>query len=257
MNKTNYKNSKEKEKSLLMGLGERYRDIALEKKKQLKINRKRNIKLLKTIGLNKKISKQLAIILERSGCTLEEQRIIIKHFKRLLIDFKRDLHSNLELGKINLNRLPYSLRKLIIALIVLKAEIAHLFRLNQERQRKIYEKNNISKNSIDDYFNLEKTDLNLDNHELYRMGVSLSKGNYEGPRDFKKEEKQNDFSEKKMNFDFNITKKTKNKTDEKQQNEKQYYTQQMYIESGNNISKNNFSNKNEQYNEQEKNINKQ
>ena len=233
-----------KENCLLIGLDGRRRERSLDEKRQIRLVRKQNIKSLRAIGLNKKIAGELTSILERSGCSLQEQRIIMKHFKKLLIDFKRDLHGNLELGRINLNRLPLSLRRLIIALIVLKAEIAHLFRLNQEKQRAIREKNNTSNISISDYgLGFYKDDLNLDNHKLYRAGVSLSKGNYEGMRDFSKEtkSKQNNFYKKKMNFNFDITKNTKNKTEERQRRTERYFGNRMDVDDWNDVNMNNFS----------------
>ena len=218
-------------------------NLALQKKKQIKLARRKTIKIMRKIGLDKGFAKKLALMLEKSGLSLDEQRVIMRQIKKLLLDFKRDMHNNLTLGRLNLHRLPISLRRFVIALIVLKAEIAHLFRLELEKQRVIREMNNLSRISVDDRnFGLETLDLNIDNHKTCRLGVSLSKGDYQGMRDFSQEtSNQNQTTNKSMNFEFNTTKDDRNQAERTQKNENKYYKQEQNVnEAGNTLTKSDF-----------------
>lgn len=211
---------------LSVGCDGRYRALVLQRKKQIKIERAKNIKVMRSIGINKTLARKIVFRLEQSGLSLSKQRAILKQIRRLLLDFKRDLFTLLNIDRSVFRSLPLWLKRKIIALLVLKAEIAHLFRLMLKRQREICRKNNLSRISIDDYALMHEHG-DLEYHKLYRMGVSLSKGNYEGLRG----DKNNDYSsdKKQMRFNFDTTKKTRNETDKRRQNGKNYCGQQKYI----------------------------
>ena len=191
-------------------------NLALQKK-----SRNRVIKIMRKIGLDKGFAGKIARLLEGSGLTLEQQRVISKQIKRILLDFKRGVHSRIDLRGIKLSQLPLSLRRFVIALIVLKAEIVNLFRLYLEGLAKIREKNNAIKLSIDDRsLKLNDFALNIDNHKSCSSGVSLSKGRYDGMMDifFKKDNRQ------KTTFkDTDINKCRRNKEQYKQSDKNKYY----------------------------------
>ena len=193
--------------------------------------------MIRSIGINRTLARKIVFRLEQSGLSLSRQRAILRQIRKLLLDFKRDLFTLLNLDRSVFRSLPLWLKRKIIALIVLKAESAHLFRLMLKRQREICRKNNLSRISVDDYA-LVREHGDLDYHKLYRMGVSLSKGSYEGLRG----DKSNDYSddEKQMRFDFDITKKTRNETDKRQQNGKNYCGQQKYIGRENSFNSDDF-----------------
>ena len=205
--------------------------LAMQRKKQIKLMRRRVIKIMRKIGLDKGFATKIALLLERSGLSLAEQKAIMKEIKRLLLDFQRDMFNNLDLGRLKLSRLPISLQRFIIALLVLKAEIAHLFRLELERQRVNREMNNLSRISMDSRdFDREIVDLNTDYHKLSRMGVALSKGDYQGNRNYAYEDSMtSDFQEEKpMYFDVDTNEDTRNQASEQNQDQQYYRTQQDF-----------------------------
>ena len=220
---------------LSLGCGGRCRELskklylALQRKKQIKLMRRQVIKIMRKIGLDKGFAIKIALLLERSGLSLAEQKAIMKEIKRLLLDFQRDMFNNLDLGRLKLSRLPISLQRFIIALLVLKAEIAHLFRLELEKQRVIREKNNSSHLSMDSRnVGMNTIDLNINHHELSRMGVALSKGDYQGNRNFAHEDMSlNDSREERhMHFDVDTNEYTRNQ--EKAKDQQYYRTQQDF-----------------------------
>ena len=240
-----------------IGCGKRCKELgrklylALQKKKQIKIARRRVIKVMRKIGLDKGFALKIALLLENSGLTLEEQKNILKHIKRLLLDFQRDLFTNLNLAGLNLNRLPLPLRRFILALLALKAEIVHLFRLELERQRVIREMNNLSKISMEDrnlYLNPSRLDLT--NHELSRMGIALSKGDYQGNRNFYDNSQESNFQENdeyneqesSIQFNFETNKDTRNQADEEWQKDWQYYDQEQSFNQTYKFNKDDFYN---------------
>lgn len=228
---------------LSIGCGGRCREksrqlnLALQKKKQLKVFRTKVIKIMRGIGLDKGFAKKIALLLEKSGLSLDEQREVAKNIKRLLLDFNRGLHNLLDLKGLKLSRLPLSLRRFIIALIVLKAEIANLYRLQLEGLEKMIKRNREPQLTNDDRkLYLQKMDLDLDNHKKFTMGISLTKGDWDGTRGMFTERNGRD-----INFENKTTKRERNCETNKQKNEKKYYQQEKnFNDKESEINKNDF-----------------
>ena len=217
---------------LSLGCGGRCRELskqlqlAIQRKQQIKIVRVRTAKIMKNIGLDKGLANKLSLLLSRSGLSLQEQRTITKCIKKLLLDFKRDLHNNLTLGKLNLNRLPLSLRRFVIALIVLKAEIAHLFRLELERQRVTREMNNLSRVSIEKRHHNAQQSYGTDHYELYSMGISMTPGDFDGTRGERRSSTPNQTREEKnVHMEFCISKQNRNQADFRYKSSTEYNQQ--------------------------------
>jgi len=220
--------------------------LSLQKKKQIKITHQRITKIMRKIGLDKGFAKKITLLLGRSNLSLDEQRKIAMQIRKILLNFSLDMFSNLDLCGLNLNKLPLSIRKFIIALMLLKAEIAHLFRLELEKKRRLaIEFSGLSKDRINHLNMLYDYGLNIDNHKYCRNGVSLSKGNYAGMRDFSCKTRKTNEREKKINFDFNITKHSRNEADKQQRNKQNYYNKKQNIQQKNDFNKDDFYKKND------------
>ena len=211
---------------------QRYRarqlEIALQKKLEIKKQRTRVMKLMKGIILDKKFLKNICSMLERSGLSLHLQQKLALQIKKLILDFTRDLHTLLDLSRINLKSLPLSLRRFIIALAVLKAEIVNLHRIFLEKQRERQISLSRPKINIESRRICEKDrqlKLDLKNHELYTLGVSLSRGNWNGVRgrqEIKKEYKEKEQKDINKVFKVKGSKKNYNYSSDKKKNEKKY-----------------------------------
>lgn len=162
-----------------VGLGglQRYRARQLEKA-ILKKHRAVIVKLFRPLALNRKFLKRIGDILQRSGLSLARQLQISKALKRMLLDFIRDRHTLLQMSPSMLNSLPNELRQFVIALMVLKAEIANLHRLEMEREfnNRNLEFNRPRTTKLSRY----KPYRGLTHHRDFATGVSLTAGTYAG-----------------------------------------------------------------------------
>ncbi|MEN9782542.1 MAG: hypothetical protein RL208_695 [Pseudomonadota bacterium] len=133
----------------------RYRLLSREKAKKLVIALKKNkiqaIKLFKSLGLSGRTVQKLTLELKRCGLNLEERKLVLKFLKDLTIAFSKDMFCPLSIDRIShlWHRLPITLRSLILAIVLLKQEIVHLFQLRLERDKKrIIEVNKLQKVQI-------------------------------------------------------------------------------------------------------------
>ena len=168
-----------------VGLGglQRYRAKQLEKA-IMKRNKGVILKFFRPLALNRKFLGRIQQMLERSGLPLSMQMSLSRKIRRLLLDFIRDRHTLISMSPGELNSLPNDLRQFVIALIVLKAEIANLYRLEREREnyrnhKLLFERPRITKLSREKPYN-----QGLEHHREFATGVSLTAGEYSGMRGY-------------------------------------------------------------------------
>ena len=133
----------------------RYRFLSREKAKKLVIALKKNkmqaIKLFKSLGLSGRTIQKLTLELNRCGLNISERKLVLKFLKDLTIAFSKDMFCPLSLDKVMhlWHKLPITLRSLILAIVLLKQEIVHLFQLRLERDKKrIIELNKLQRAQI-------------------------------------------------------------------------------------------------------------
>ena len=169
-------------------------------------------------------------ILKNSGLSLEKQLEIAGKLKKIIIDISRGIPIELSLAKLkmNLKSLPLSIRRYVVALIVLQIELRHLKRLREEREFQMRrEMQNTIKLSIDDR---DRVLLQIDdNHEHYAAGLSKTSGRYDGIFSRESVQKNNDrenndfFNKRTFNNNTHNYKNWYNFNINKEQNsEKQY-----------------------------------
>lgn len=192
----------------------------LQLKKEKKLARSRAIKIVRPLLRDRKLSKKILLILERSGLSLQQQRVFLKRIRKLLLDFGRDVHNQLDLRGLNLQLLPLSLRRFIIALQVLKAEIVHLFRLNREMDFKRIQLERTPTLSIDS--RVRYVPLKRDFREIYSTGVSRTLGSYAGRLSYAQRNRLSAFDRKTARNRTDLSKKTRNTASNKSKNYKKY-----------------------------------
>ena len=105
-----------------------------ELQKLLKKDRKKAIKLFRDCTLCRGMSKKIAGMLMKLKLPRKERLRLMRLLAKIFRDFSKDLHTQLDLSEIPLNRLPIDLRNFLISLHAMKLEISHLERLRQERE---------------------------------------------------------------------------------------------------------------------------
>lgn len=126
--------TKEQENFLCLGLGPKQHARVRALQKLLKKDRKKAIKLFRDCTLCSGMSKKIARILMGLKLPRRERLRLMRLLAKIFRDFSKDLHTQLDLSEIPLNRLPIDLRNFLISLHAMKLEIAHLERLRQERE---------------------------------------------------------------------------------------------------------------------------
>ncbi|GEM_PF-2875435 len=197
---------------------------ALQIKKQRQIMRQRAMKIMRPLLRGRKLANKIALMLERSGLSLQQQKTLLRQIKKLLLDFNRGVHNQLDLRGINLQMLPLSLRRFIIALQVLKAEIVHLFRLRLALDRKRINQENLPRISKDRYRKRQEPFLQKDFREIYATGVSRTLGSYAGRLSLARRNKNDvsDFERKTTHNRTDFSKKTRNAEQNKSKNYQKY-----------------------------------
>lgn len=216
--------------------------LALQKKKEIKLCRRQVIKIMRGIGLDRGFSRKIARLLEKSGLSLSQQRSLARQIRKILLDFKRDLHRQIDLSKINLMQLPLSLRRFLVALLVLKAEIANLFRLRCEADLQRIKDEDLRLSKTNKEIGLGSMSLNIDNHKSCTTGVSLTKGVYDGMIfDLNRNNKtQYDcYEDRNINYQNEMSKNNRNMSDDNQKNSSKYSSDDKNINFVLNTSKNN------------------
>ena len=126
--------TEEQEKFLCLGLGPKQHARVRALQKLLKKDRKKAIKLFRDCTLCRGMSKKIAGMLMKLKLPRRERLRLMRLLAKIFRDFSKDLHTQLDLSEIPLNRLPIDLRNFLISLHALKLEIAHLERLRQGRE---------------------------------------------------------------------------------------------------------------------------
>ncbi len=126
--------TKEQENFLCLGLGPKQKERVRALQKLLKKDRKKAIKLFRDCTLCRGMSKKIAGMLMKLKLPRRERLRLMRLLAKIFRDFSKDLHTQLDLSEIPLNRLPIDLRNFLISLHALKLEIAHLERLRQGRE---------------------------------------------------------------------------------------------------------------------------
>ena len=126
--------TEEQEKFLCLGLGPKQQARVRALQKLLKKDRKKAIKLFRDCTLCRGMSKKIAGMLMKLKLPRRERLRLMRLLAKIFRDFSKDLHTQLDLSEIPLNRLPIDLRNFLISLHAMKLEISHLERLRQERE---------------------------------------------------------------------------------------------------------------------------
>lgn len=126
--------AKEQENFLCLGLGPKQKARVKALQKLLKKDRKKAIKLFRDCTLCRGMSKKIAGMLMKLKLPRRERLRLMRLLAKIFRDFSKDLHTQLDLSEIPLNRLPIDLRNFLISLHAMKLEISHLERLRQERE---------------------------------------------------------------------------------------------------------------------------
>ena len=126
--------TEEQEKFLCLGLGPKQQARVRALQKLLKKDRKKAIKLFRDCTLCRGMSKKIAGMLIKMKLPRRERLRLMRLLAKIFRDFSKDLHTQLDLSEIPLNRLPIDLRNFLISLHAMKLEISHLERLRQERE---------------------------------------------------------------------------------------------------------------------------
>lgn len=211
-----YSNSKEKNKNLSRGLDvskqltgrqrERVKTLSLEITKQLK--------LPKTINLCKNFSPlKIAKELQMSGLSHFECRKIVKLIKNVLQEFRLNPNSLLDLSKTNLKSLPAGIRRFLISLMVLKAELLNVRKIQkdfEERIRMEREEENLNRNSKINTI-IRTPRLETGRYKKCSTAIGLSYGDYIGPMGIGKQYNRNNFNTKYREKKQNNKKSNENK----------------------------------------------
>ena len=194
----------------------------LQIKKERKIMRTRALKIMRPLLRGRKLVKKIVLMLERSGLSLQQQRVLLKKIQKLLRDFGRGVHKELDLRGLNLQMLPLSLRRFIIALQVLKAEIVHLFRLGRERDFRRIQLERMPKISVES--RRKGIPLKMDFRDVYATGISRTLGSYEGRLSVSRSEARETatFARKATRNRADFSKRTRNSEQNKSKNYKKY-----------------------------------
>ena len=126
--------TEEQEKFLCLGLGPKQQARVRALQKLLKKDKKKAIKLFRDCTLCRGMSKKIAGMLMKMKLPRRERLRLMRLLAKIFRDFSKDLHTQLDLSEIPLNRLPIDLRNFLISLHAMKLEISHLERLRQERE---------------------------------------------------------------------------------------------------------------------------
>ena len=215
---------------LSVGIGSpsRQLSLALKKSRELNKSRKKVMLLMRRIFRDRRVSRKIALMLEKMHLSPSKYRELAGKIQKLIKDFLRDMHTRLDLSEINMSSLPLGLRRFLVALMVLKAEIANLYRLRREKEIELFRLNNMPTVTIEsrNYGNME-------------VGIKIDRSRF-GNNSLLSEEKEmanhKDYTQKpKMSYkNYNsITSKTKN--------HKKYQTRWSNISEDSQISYDDFN----------------
>ncbi len=220
----NKQKEKEKERYNKLGLGRgldisrsisckqraRIRELSNEITKQLKLPR--NINLCKGFS-PLKIAKEL----QMSGLSQYECRKIIKLLNEVLKDFRVNPNTLLDLSRVKLRSLPACIRRFLIALMVLKAELLNVRKIQKDFEERIRKQKEEDNNNRYSKINTEIRTPRLDVgcYKKCSTGVGLSCGDYIGPMGVGRT-----FDRKGFNGKYHLKQKNNKKSDE---NKKTYY----------------------------------
>lgn len=126
--------TKEQEDFLCLGLGPKQKARVKALQKLLKKDRKKAIKLFRDCTLCRGMSKKITGMLMKLKLPRRERLRLMRLLAKIFRDFSKDLHTQLDLSEIPLDKLPIDLRNFLISLHAMKLEIGHLERLRQERE---------------------------------------------------------------------------------------------------------------------------
>ena len=211
-----YNNDKEKNKNLSRNLDisrqltgrqrERVKTLSLEITKQLK--------LPKTINLCKNFSPlKIAKELQMSGLSHYECRKIVKLIKNILQEFRLNPNSLLDLNKTSLKSLPAGIRRFLISLMVLKAELLNVRKIQKDFETRIRmerEEENLNRNSkINTVIRAPR--LETGRYKKCSTAIGLSYGDYIGPMGVGQQYNRNNFNTKYREKKQNNTKSNENK----------------------------------------------
>ena len=211
-----YSNYKEKNKNLSRSLdiSKQLTSRQRERVKTLSLEITTQLKLPKTINLCKNFSPlKMAKELQMSGLSHFECRKIVKLIKNVLQEFRLNPNSLLDLSKTNLKSLPAGIRRFLISLMVLKAELLNVRKIQkdfEERIRMEREEENLNRNSKINTI-IRTPRLETGRYKKCSTAIGLSYGDYIGPMGIGKQYNRNNFNTKYREKKQNNKKSNENK----------------------------------------------
>lgn len=221
-----YNKQKEKEKARYnqLGLGKGLdisRSINSRQRARIKeLSREivKKLKLPRYINLCKGFSPlKIAKELQMSGLSQYECRKIIKLLNEVLKEFRVNPNTLLDLSKIKLRSLPACIRRFLIALMVLKAELLNVRRIQKDFEERIRKQQQEENDNRYSKINTEirTPRLEVEGYKSCSTAVGLSCGDYIGPMGIGKT-----FNRKGFNGKYYSKQKNNKKSYE---NKKTYY----------------------------------
>ena len=156
-----------------------------ERVKALSIQLSKELGLPKTMKLHRNFApRKLANELIRSGLSLDGCRKIIRQINLLLREFRLNTNHLLTLNGLNLRSLPRGLRRFVMSLILLKAELLNVKRIQREFEARIRREREIEellnrRSRIDT--RVRTPDLEVGRYKKCATAVGLSYGDFIGP----------------------------------------------------------------------------
>ena len=211
-----YSNYKEKNKNLsrCLDISKQLTGRQRERVKTLSLEITKQLKFPKTINLCKNFSPlKMAKELQMSGLSHFECRKIVKLIKNVLQEFRLNPNSLLDLSKTNLKSLPAGIRRFLISLMVLKAELLNVRKIQkdfEERIRMGREEENLNRNSKINTI-IRTPRLETGRYKKCSTAIGLSYGDYIGPMGIGKQYNRNNFNTKYREKKQNNKKSNENK----------------------------------------------
>lgn len=220
----NKQKEKEKERYNKLGFGKGLdisKSISARQRARVKeLSREiiKQLKLPRYINLCKGFSPlKIAKELQMSGLSQYECRKIIILLSEVLKEFRLNPNTLLDLSRIKLRSLPACIRRFLIALMVLKAELLNVRKIQKDFEARIRrqreEENNNRYSKINTEIRMPR--LEVSGYKSCSTGVGLSCGDYIGPMGIGKK-----FNRRGFNGKYYSKQKNNNKSDE---NKKTYY----------------------------------
>ena len=144
------------------------------------------LQLPKTLDGNRTFSaKKLALSLAKSKLSLNDCRKLLRKINLILRQFKLNPNTLLDISPSLLRSLPATLKRFIISLMVLKAELLNVRKIQLDFEKRIRLEREIENMNRDASVNIGMRniprDIGMARYKNYSTAVGLSYGDYIGP----------------------------------------------------------------------------